>query len=102
VACKKLNDTAKQQSTAFSEFMQEAKLMNSIPASNYVVRFIGICREPFCLLSEYVDGGALLAYLQKPISLNLGLLIGFLRDIANGLTHLHQNGIIHRLVIDDD
>jgi serine/threonine-protein kinase len=97
-----LKDTSTQNSTAFTEFMQEAKLMNSIPASNYVVRFIGICREPFCLLSEYVDGGALSDYLQNPIDLKLGLLIGFLRDIANGMTHLHQNGIIHRLVIDDD
>jgi serine/threonine protein kinase len=93
-----LKDASKKQSAEFKAVIEEAKLMSSIPPSDYVVRFIGICHEPFCLLSEFVDGGSLEAYLQQQVDLSLFWLLSFLRDIATGLAHLHQNGIIHRLV----
>jgi len=94
VAMKMLDESLQTEAT---EFISEAKVMSTIPTHANVVRLIGFCAKPPAILSEFVNGGSLHAYLQSP-KVNISLLGGcrILRDIANGLAHLHENKIIHR------
>jgi len=34
---------------------------------DYVVKWFGICNQPFCILTEFVNGGDLETYLRKTI-----------------------------------
>jgi serine/threonine protein kinase len=70
--------------------------MSQIPPCPNVVQLFGICRTPFCLLTEYIDGGSLYAYLAQPVEISLVNAMIFTRDICVGLEHLHRNGFVHR------
>jgi hypothetical protein len=99
VACKQLKSTngeSRPAAAVVKEFVDEARVLARIPPSPFVVRFIGLCRSPLCMLTEYVDGGSLWNYLGRPISLSVGVLMNFIKQIAQGLQHLHQSGVIHR------
>ena len=80
------------------EFVEEAQIMSKIPNNNnHVIKLIGICAQPFCIVSEYIDGGNLKQYLSsKEVSITIGQAIEFMKQICEGLQHLHQNKIIHR------
>jgi len=47
------------------DFVSEAKLLSQIPPSEFVVKWFGMCREPFCILTEFINGGTLESYLRK-------------------------------------
>ena len=70
--------------------------MSKIPPHRNIVSLLGICQEPFCILTEFLDGGCLFDYLRKPIELKLSTLMKFVRDICEGLNHLHNHNIVHR------
>ena len=58
---------------------------------------IGICAQPLCIVSEYIDGGNLKQYLySKEVSITIEQAIEYIKQICEGLQHLHQNQIIHR------
>jgi tRNA A-37 threonylcarbamoyl transferase component Bud32 len=108
LACKQLTPKNSEQPTSFSqalkkrskdveEFISEAKVLSQIPPSPYVVRLTGLCRDPFCILTEYLNGGSLSNHLKRTdISLPTGVCLTFLKQICMGINHLHKNGIIHR------
>ena len=72
--------------------------MMKIPNNNSrVIKLIGICAEPFCIVSEYIDGGNLQQYLSsEDVSITIGQAIEYIKQICEALQHLHQNQIIHR------
>lgn len=84
---------------AKEDFKREAALLYSLRHSN-VVGFVGITRDlegTLMLLSEFMTGGALCAWLYKrrhkfggEASIRLSI------DIASGLAYLHSRGIVHR------
>ena len=80
------------------EFIEEAQIMMKIPKNNnHVIKMIGICAQPLCIVSEYIDGGNLKQYLStKQIQISLEEAIEYIKQICEGLQHLHQNQIIHR------
>lgn len=43
----------------------EAKLMSKIPQHRNVIQLVAICVNPFCILTEFVDGGSLREYLNN-------------------------------------
>ena len=57
-----------EQATALDKdaFIREIELMKKVNHPN-VVRLLGVCleKEPFCLILELVEGGALLQWLQR-------------------------------------
>jgi serine/threonine protein kinase len=97
IACKMIKQTADGfPAECVQAFVDEANMLRKIPHSPYVVNLVGVTAEPFCILTDYIDGGSLFKFLQQPIGLPLGPLLGFLHDIVKGLDHLHCNEIIHR------
>jgi len=44
--------------------ISEARVLAKIPPSPYVISLVGICAEPFCLLTDFVDGGSLYEFLR--------------------------------------
>ena len=80
------------------EFIEEAQIMIKIPKNNnHVIKMIGICTEPLCIISECIDGGSLRKYLDSTeIVITIEESIQFIKDICEGIRHLHQNQIIHR------
>ena len=92
------NEEISIDSKKLKEFVEEAQIMMKIPNNNnHVIKLIGICAQPFCIVSEYIDGGNLKQYLSsKEVSIAIGQAIEFMKQICEGLQHLHQNQIIHR------
>ena len=80
------------------EFIEEAQIMIKIPNNNnHVIKMIGICAQPLCIVNEYIDGGNLKQYLSsQQISIMIGEAKEYIKQTCEGLQHLHQNKIIHR------
>jgi len=93
---KKSTDDSAADSKNFSDFLSEAMLMAKLPPSPHVLQMVGFSSSPFCLVSEFMDGGALREYLDSDIVLRVSDLLRFLKDICLGLNHLHKNSIVHR------
>ena len=64
------------------------------------MQFVAACRKPavFCIITEYLSNGSLMAYLHKleHKSLPLQKLIAIALDIARGMEYIHSQGLIHR------
>lgn len=81
----------------YEAFLNEAALMMKIPPHPNVTMLVGICEDPFCLITEYVMHGSLENLLQnpkyKPISMDQKC--KWMYEIAQGMLHLQKNNIIH-------
>jgi tRNA A-37 threonylcarbamoyl transferase component Bud32 len=79
------------------EFMDEFKLMKNLRPHPNIVQVLGIVSEPMlCIVTEYMDGGSLLTYISGPEKISPEIVLGLLQGIAQGLLHLHYEGIVHR------
>jgi serine/threonine protein kinase len=64
------------------------------------LQLVGACSSPpvFLVITEYLSGGSLRAFLHKqehkPLSLEKIISVGL--DIANGMGYLHSEGVVHR------
>jgi len=83
-------------SKQYKEFIEEARIMSKIPPSPYVLKLIGICDQPPCMLTEFVGGGTLWELLKSPAKVIQSQAVQWVKEICNGLNHLHNNKIIHR------
>lgn len=81
------------------QFTREVTLLSHLYHRN-VIKLIAACKEPsvFCIITEYLSGGSLRAFLHKleHKSLPLEKLIAFALDIARGMEYIHSQGVIHR------
>lgn len=77
------------------EFTQEASVMARMHHPN-VVRFLGYCTVPRCLVMEYMPQGSLYSVLHKAESLEWTIRMRIVTDIASGLAFLHSKKIFHR------
>ncbi|XP_068666552.1 serine/threonine/tyrosine-protein kinase HT1-like [Aristolochia californica] len=66
----------------------------------HVIKLVAACRKPpvFCIITEYLAGGSLRAFLHKleRKSLPLEKIIAISLDIARGVEYIHSQGVIHR------
>ena len=90
-----------RNSEAMRQLRDEAQKLAIVSPHENVVCFYGICDDPFAVVIEFCDGGALVDKLYGGNSTHLDLLSDrFLLDIAlgvaKGLSHLHHSGVIHR------
>lgn len=65
-----------------------------------ILQLAAACRNPpvFCIITEYLSGGSLRAFLHKleHKTLPLEKLISLALDIARGMEYIHSQGVIHR------
>lgn len=81
-------------------FLKEVAVLRSLHHRN-VLRFIGVLykEKKLHLITEYISGGTLASLLHSPTTkaeLTWTERIHFARDIAMGMTYLHEVKIIHR------
>ena len=78
------------------EFNREVSIMANLRHPN-IVSLFGICFEPeFCIVMEFMNGGALYNLLHSDEELNWQLRWRMALDIGQGLAYLHEENIIHR------
>lgn len=80
-------------------FLNEAKLFSLVSSHPHVVAFMGVAKDAdhLYLVYERVPDGTLRDYLQsRKKKLPLHTLIDLTKDVAAGMDHLHQHGIVHR------
>lgn len=63
---------------------------------------IDIERDQLFVALEYVDGGSLQQLLEREIRLPLGQALHFTKQVAAGLEHAHEKGMIHRDIKPDN
>lgn len=81
--------------TDTSDFLAEAALMKKMRPHPNVVLYLGVCREPLCLVTEFVANGNLLTLIRKePINDEMKLKI--CQGVAAGMLYLHEQGVLHR------
>lgn len=64
------------------------------------MQLVAACRKPpvFCIITEYLSGGSLRAFLHKleRTALPMQKLIAISLEIARGMEYIHSQGVIHR------
>jgi predicted Ser/Thr protein kinase len=78
------------------DFFGEAELMMKLKGHPNITQLLGICGDPVCLITEFVDNGSLKKLLFSECPLDMSLQIRIARDIAAGMLYLHNEGVIHR------
>ncbi|XP_065665002.1 fibroblast growth factor receptor homolog 1 isoform X5 [Hydra vulgaris] len=106
VAVKELKNNC---STAEKEdFENELEIMQELSSHPYIVKLLGICTAPHCIILEYVPGGDLQSCLLKSRKyrnatemiegsyLTSYYLLLFAYQIASGMIYLSEKKIVHR------
>uniref|UniRef100_A0A0A9BF18 Protein kinase domain-containing protein n=1 Tax=Arundo donax TaxID=35708 RepID=A0A0A9BF18_ARUDO len=80
-------------------FTAEVTLLARLQHRN-VIKLVGACNCPpvFCVITEFLSGGSLRAFLRKleRKTLPLEKVISIALDIARGLEYIHLQGVVHR------
>lgn len=80
-------------------FMQEVNTLSCLQHQS-VVKFIAACKKPpvLCVITEYLPGGSLRAFLHKREGelLPIPQVLQMALDIAYGMEYLHMKGVVHR------
>ncbi|CAG8629533.1 10751_t:CDS:2 [Ambispora gerdemannii] len=102
VVCKRLKNYTRQNEELFmKEFVNEVKINQRLYYCENIIRFLAISQDPktseYILIQEYADGGNLREYLCKNCStLSWHNRLQLACQITNGLSSLHDEGIVHR------
>jgi len=75
-----------------SAIMSEARLMSLLAPHPNVLLFRGVTVEPFCIVTDFCDGGSLKNILSSTAEITYEQKLKWISDIAKGMAHLH-NGV---------
>lgn len=83
---------------AYSAFKNEAEMLRALPPHRYIVGVKGLFRKhgTIYILMELIDGVTLKAYQRSNYHVTEDDLLATLRQIADGLAHLHGHNLLHR------
>jgi len=84
------------EDSQIQQFFAEAELMMKLKGHPNITQILGICFEPKCLVTEFVDNGSLRTWLSSNQPMDDTMKIRIARDIAAGMLYLHREGVIHR------
>jgi len=77
-------------------FLKEVYNVKNLRNHPNICTLYGICKNPVCIVMEYVSGGSLSECLVNDrITINQKTVISFAKDIASGMGHLHAENILH-------
>ncbi|KAJ9448464.1 Mitogen-activated protein kinase kinase kinase A [Diplonema papillatum] len=82
-----------------TSLLREVKVMKSIPGHPNVVECFGSMfdqRGKLCIVMEFMGGGTLGALLRSRAQLNERIAAMCVRQVVEGVTHLHKQKIFHR------
>lgn len=81
------------------QFARETTFLSYLSHRN-VIKLAGACEKSpiFFIITEYLHGGSLRAFLRKlnHSPLPLDMLISIALDVARGMEYIHSQGVIHR------
>jgi serine/threonine protein kinase len=94
---KVLSDRLLNHAGAEQRFRQEIRAVSKLNHPNIVTSY-NFLRTPtnIAFAMEYVQGSDLHKYIQKQKQLPIGLACSLARQIAAGLQHAHEKGLVHR------
>jgi len=79
-----------------SKFLEEAEIMKKMQPHPNIVLFLGIVKNPLCIVTEFCAGGSLLRLLESDAVISDDMKLKWLTDVAAGMYHLALDGWIHR------
>lgn len=82
--------------TALTEFEAEAELMKNLQPHPNVVFFFGMCKDPLCIVTEFVEKGALSSLISNE-KLDERTLLQIIQGISSGMFHLSCENIVHKV-----
>ena len=82
------------------QFLREIRALNVLADCNYAIKLVGgVCKQPFFISLEYMDGGDLATSLEDDswqYHTSLRTRLRIMKDVACGLGFLHDRGLVHR------
>jgi len=78
------------------DFNSEAELLMNLRPHTNVVSFYGICKDPLCIVTEFLPGGSLSSYLRSDAKIDLDQVLTWAVETSAGMSHLHDEGVVHR------
>ena len=79
------------------QFINEIAVNVKIRPHNNIVQFLGVCKSPLAIVTEYFPNGNLRSFLNtKSNVIDSNLEMGWVVGIAGGMLHLTKEGIIHK------
>ena len=97
VAIKVLNQEFTEDEQILKKFLREAQADAKLVHNNIVnITDVGIDRNNYYLVMEYISGDTLKKYIRTRKKLDLNEVVEILIGVANGIRHAHKNNILHR------
>eukprot|EP00158_Paraphelidium_tribonemae_P004042 Partr_v1_DN26531_c2_g2_i2_m3337 putative protein kinase kinase kinase len=75
-------------------FRQEIALMNAFKTHPNIVRLLGYSENPYAVILKYYPKGSVSTWISSE-KRQLSQVLSFLRDIAAGISALHNSGVAH-------
>merc|ERR1711887_46662 len=81
-----------------SKLLKEIEVYHLCKGQNNIIQLIEYFEEPryFYLIFEKINGGSLLKHIQQRINFKEAEVSKIIKDLAEAIKHLHQQGIAHR------
>ncbi len=79
-------------------FHQEVSLMEYFKWCIHVVKIVGYCENPYCIIMKYYMVGSLKQYLSRNRALTknkTAVAMAFSYDISRGILAIHEKGVCH-------
>ncbi|RHZ84013.1 hypothetical protein Glove_86g156 [Diversispora epigaea] len=98
VALKCLND---DNDEFYGQFLDELQNISAVNHHDNIIHFYGVSIDPsiekYYLVLQYAEDGNLQTYLRNNFEkLDWNAKVSMAKDIARGLSHIHQKNIVHR------